>query len=175
VEEAAEIVEPIVYGMAIALFGVLLLHSILGIIDYREFEWLRVGLPTNLGFVLAFIWLIAAIFGELGVPVHRPIVLLSIATVVLLAAVTRTTPAIVGALVLLVLGFDRRARALIALSTVFFLVFSAFYYYSLQITLLQKSGVLVASGVVCLAAWAFVRTQAPADALETAPAAGEAL
>ena len=59
-------------------------------------------------------------------------------------------------MLMLALGFDRRARALIGLSTVFFLTFGAAYYYGLNLTLLQKSGILAASGAFCLMASAFV-------------------
>ena len=58
---------------------------------------------------------------------------------------------------MLILGFDRRARSLIALSILFFLAFGTAYYYGLHLTLLQKSGILAASGVFCLIASLFVR------------------
>jgi uncharacterized membrane protein len=56
-----------------------------------------------------------------------------------------------------VLGFDRRARGLIVLGALFFLGYGAAYYYDMRLTLLEKSGILVLSGVICLAAWAALR------------------
>ena len=49
------------------------------------------------------------------------------------------------------LGFDRRNPLLIELAVAYLLVFGAMYYYSLDLTLLEKSGILVGSGALCLA------------------------
>ena len=86
-----------------------------------------------------------------------PEALLSFVAIIAIGAITQSTPAITATMLMLVLGFDRRARALIALSTVFFLMFGTAYYYGLHLTLLQKSGILAASGAFCLMASAFVR------------------
>jgi uncharacterized membrane protein len=49
------------------------------------------------------------------------------------------------------LAFDRRDRVLLAAAAIFLVAFGAFYYYSLHLTLLEKSGVLIGSGVLLLA------------------------
>jgi uncharacterized membrane protein len=78
------------------------------------------------------------------------------ATPLLLALVTLSTPGIIAAVALFVLGFDRRNRVLIALGIAFLVKFLALYYYSLDMTLLEKSIVLAASGLVLLAARAYI-------------------
>ena len=57
------------------------------------------------------------------------------------------------------LGFDRRRSGLVGLAATFLIGFLGIYYYSLTLSLLQKSAVLVASGAVCLAAAAFFRAR----------------
>ena len=157
--DAEEIVEPVMYGLAIALFALLIVSTLMAIFNAREImdERLLIGSPTAIGFVVALLWLVASIFKEHGVPLGRPEALLSFAAIVALGAITRTTPAITATLLMLILGFDRRARSLIALSILFFLAFGTAYYYGLHLTLLQKSGILAASGALCLIASLFVR------------------
>ena len=49
------------------------------------------------------------------------------------------------------LAFDRRNPVLLGLGVLFLLVFASVFYYSLNLTLLEKSGVLVGSGVLLFA------------------------
>jgi hypothetical protein len=160
-EEAADIVEPVVFGLVISLFSVLLADMIFRVIELREVAHL--GLFTIAGFVLMLLWLASAILIEHGVSLLGPEALLALAGIAAIGALTRSTPAIVATMAILVLGFDRRSRGLVALATVFFLAFGGFYYYNMQLTLLQKSGVLAASGSVCLLAAAFLRARVAAE------------
>ena len=50
-----------------------------------------------------------------------PEALLSFVAIIAIGWITQSTPAITATMLMLMLGFDRRARALIGLSTVFFL------------------------------------------------------
>lgn len=161
-DDRAEIVEPVMYGLAIALFALLIVSTALLMFGASEFSIKEtrpflIGAPTAYGFVLALLWLTASIFGEHGEQPTSQEALLSFASIIAIGWITQTTPAITATMLMLVLGFDRRARALIALSAVFFLMFGAAYYYGLHLTLLQKSGILAASGVFCLIASAYVR------------------
>jgi uncharacterized membrane protein len=69
-----------------------------------------------------------------------------------------------GALVLVMLGFDRRRAGLVGLGSAFLIGFLGLHYYSLALTLMQKSAVLVGSGLVCLAGAAFFRRAVPEEA-----------
>jgi len=157
VELQAERLEPVVYGVAIALVGFLLTHTVIVVGEILEMHWAGLGLVTIAGINLALLVLVAAIFLEHEVPLARPEALGAFGLIILLGAITRSTPGVAATLFLLVLGFDRRARGLMTMAITFFLFFGAAYYYDLRLTLLQKSGILVLSGVVCLAAWAVLR------------------
>ena len=89
------------------------------------------------------------------------------AAVVAVGALTLSAPAVSGALLFVVLGFDRRRPGLVALAAAFLVGFLGLYYYSLSLTLLQKSVVLVASGAVCLAAAAFFTSRVTAPEVTT--------
>jgi uncharacterized membrane protein len=71
--------------------------------------------------------------------------------------ITRSAPGIAATMLLLVIGFDRRASGLIALAVTFFVGFGALFYYDIDMTLLTKSGILIVAGVLCLAAWTAIR------------------
>ena len=98
---------------------------------------------------------------EHGSALTDPTPMTAIGGAIAIGLLTMSTPAISGALLLIVLGFDRRRSGLVGLSAAFLVGFLGLYYYSLALTLLQKSVVLVASGVVCLVVSAlFRRSQA---------------
>jgi hypothetical protein len=161
-DDRAEIVEPVMYGLAIALFALLIVSTAVRIFgvspsDIKEVRAVLTGMPTAFGFVLALLWLTASIFSEHGTQPSAPDALLAFVAIIAIGWITQSTPAITATMLMLTLGFDRRARALIGLSILFFLMFGTAYYYGLQLTLLQKSGILAASGAFCLMASAFVR------------------
>lgn len=80
------------------------------------------------------------------------------ALVALMLALAVTSGILTGVL-LLVIGFWHMHRSLIVLGAVSLVGFLAQYYYSLEITLLAKSMVLVGSGVVLLVFWWAMRTR----------------
>ena len=158
-----ELVEPIGYGAVVAMFGLLLAQTLMlqsGVTGGRDTVlagWILVRWPLAIVLMAALLWLMHVIVAEQRVEPTRPAVLLATAGVLALGVLTRSTPAIPATLLMLVFGFDRRRPALIGLAAAFLMVFGAFYYYNLELTLLQKSGVLIGSGVLCLADAAFVR------------------
>jgi Domain of unknown function (DUF4401) len=160
-DEGLEIVEPMMYGCAITLFTQLIVSTAITMFggpgDVDDIRWLLIGSYTTIGFVAVLLWLVASIFDEHGVSLGSHEALLAFAAIIGIGWITQSTPAITATILMLTLGFDRRARALIALSIVFFLMFGTAYYYGLHLTLLQKSGILAASGAFCLMASAFVR------------------
>jgi hypothetical protein len=99
---------------------------------------------------LALAALATAVLAERGVaPSARTA--LAVGAVVALGAATVQSPGVVAGVAVLVLGFDRRRPVLVGLAAVFLLAFGGVYYYSLALTLGAKAGVLVASGLLCLA------------------------
>jgi uncharacterized membrane protein len=67
-----------------------------------------------------------------------------------LAAVSLNAPGIIGALFVLATGFHRGNRIITGLAVAFMAVFLSAYYYNMEITLLSKSYVLLASGAILL-------------------------
>jgi Domain of unknown function (DUF4401) len=151
--ELAEMLEPVGYGTVAAVFAVLLFSSVFAIADdlmrgpqsTRVNAW-HLGPATTAGITIALMALTAKVFTELRT--HPAI---TAATPILLGVLTLWTPGIIAAVALLALGFDRRNRTLIALAAAFLVEFTAAYYYTLRMTLLEKAGILVASGLFLLA------------------------
>jgi hypothetical protein len=161
--ETAEMLEPVGYGMIAGTFAVLLFSSIFAIADdlvrgtgsTRVNAW-HLGPLTTIGITAALVALELAIFSEQRVTPRVEAVVVAVAATVLLGLLTLSTPGIMAAITVLTLGFDRRNRILIGLAIVFLIKFASFYYYSLRMTLLEKSIVLVASGLLLLAARAYL-------------------
>jgi uncharacterized protein DUF4401 len=161
--EVAEMLEPVGYGIVVGMFAVLLFSSIFAVADdlvrgprsTRVNAW-HLGPLTTVGITAALIALELRIFSEQRVKPHVEAIVVSIAATVLLGLVTLSTPGIMAAITVLMLGFDRRDRVLIALAIVFLVKFASVYYYSLRMTLLEKSMVLAASGMLLLAARAYI-------------------
>jgi uncharacterized membrane protein len=160
--ELAEVLEPVGYGTLTALFGVLLFSTIFALADdlvrgsrsTKVNAW-HLGAATTLGITAALIALELRIFAEQRLKPRREAVVVAIAATLVLSALTLSTPGVMAAVTVLTLGFDRRNRILIGLAVVFLVKFSSAYYYSLRMTLLEKSTVLVASGLLLLAARAY--------------------
>ena len=160
---AAEMLEPVGYGIIAAMFAVLLFSSIFAVADdlvrgtrsTRANAW-HLGPLTTVGITTALIALERATFAEQRVKPQIEAIVMAVAATALLGVVTLSTPGIMAAIAVLTLGFDRRNRILIGLATVFLVKFASFYYYSLRMTLLEKSVVLVASGLLLLAARVYI-------------------
>ena len=75
-----------------------------------------------------------------------------IATMGVLLLATFTTPGILAAIGLMVLGYARRESELTGLGILFFPVFIVIFYFEWKTSLLTKSWILAGSGCVLLAA-----------------------
>ena len=69
---------------------------------------------------------------------------------VLFCAITINSPGLIAAMFTLILGFYRGHKLLMSISFVFFAGFLFFFYYDLQMTLLNKSLILMGSGVLLI-------------------------
>jgi uncharacterized membrane protein len=168
--EHHELVAPVTAGAIVSLFALLILSTFAGSIgvELTSLRALVQGAGTTAAAVVGLLWLVHEVMDE-----HEPgrfgiEAIAASAAIVLLAALTWRTPAITTTLLIIVLGFDRRSRTMIGLAIAFFLAFGALYYYNLSLTLLQKSGVLAGSGVLCLAVWGVLRRFAVPDEAEGA-------
>lgn len=93
----------------------------------------------------------------------------------LVAAMTAQVPGLLAALVVMLLGVHRREPLLLGEGVVAFVFFVGWYYYALELTLLQKSIALVVSGGVLLAgAWFLSLRHPPARPAPAGPSLPEA-
>jgi hypothetical protein len=83
--------------------------------------------------------------------------LLALVATVVIAVVTRDAPGVAAALLVLTLGHAVGSRMLLGLGVAGLLGWLSYYYYSLQMTLLAKSGVLAVTGVALLVMWLVIR------------------
>ena len=70
---------------------------------------------------------------------------------ILFSAITLHSPGLIAALFTLVLGFHRGNKLLISISFVFLAGFLFFFYYNMEMTLLNKSFILMGSGALLIA------------------------
>ncbi len=118
----------------------------------------RLGWPTTIGMAVVSLWIAWDVLRERGVPPTSPLALAAFGSLAILAAVGWTEPGFVAAAGLMVLAVHRRERLLFGLSIAFLVAFGVHYYYSLELDLMAKAGILVGSGLVFLAArWGLLR------------------
>lgn len=91
---------------------------------------------------------------------------LALGAAIVVALLSLTAPGLASALLILLLGFAAGNRILIALGILSLLGFVAHFYYSLHATLLEKSGILAATGLCLLAAHFLMRRLLPAVGAE---------
>ena len=155
-EDLDEMIEPVRYGMIAVLFGAMLVRTfaVTGRSSFalgpgREFS--ELGPLATVGCTLALVALVWKILDEHGVALNGTISFALLAGATAFGFGTLDSPGVVAGVTVVALAFDRRDRALLVMAAVFLLTFLALYYYSLDLTLLQKAGVLSASGLLLLA------------------------
>ena len=160
--DLAEMLRPVGYGTVVGLFGLLLFSSLFAAAAMNLFATARpgprqFGPATAVGITAALVALQVAISKEQRPRPHAEALVVAILASLVLCWLTLWTPGVVAAVAALALGFDRRDRVLVGLAIAFLVKFASVYYYSLQMTLLAKSMVLVAGGLVLLAARGYLR------------------
>ncbi len=138
---------PLGYAMALSvpanLFLVVLPEHVI------ELQWW----PANVVLAAALLWLYPWAAGGWSRLREEPMIVAMTATVCLAAV---TTPGVLAAIGLMVLGYARRDGLLLAMGMAFFPTFIVVFYYELETSLLTKSYILMASGAVLLLARAFL-------------------
>ena len=105
--------------------------------------------PANVVLAAALVWLFQWVAGGWDRLRTEPLMIAVIATMCL---ATFTTPGILAALGLMVLGYARNDRYLLAMGVLFFPVFIVVFYYEWEISLLIKSWIMAGSGAILLSA-----------------------
>ena len=140
----AELYRPVGYGVTVALLALLSLS----VTDDTEIErwWLSaVGLLALL-LVLEYL-----ILTESGLNLRDPVVLWLAGGTLTLIWPAWQTPGILGAILVLLVGFRCGNRLLLGLAAIFLAFFVIIFYYNLELTLLAKSLMLMGSGAIILA------------------------
>lgn len=153
-DSLAEMLEPVGYALLIVLFGALLARTVATTHSHWSLDLSRdvgsFGPLATIACAAALLALAWRVLDEHGSSLSSPTSFSVLAGVVLLGAGTMEAPGIVAGIAALMLAFDRRNTVLLGMAAIFLIVFGSFFYYSLEITLLQKSGVLVGSGLLLL-------------------------
>ena len=148
-----EMLAPVGYALVVAFFGLLLARTLATSthaswsIDVSRDAGALGPLPAIIC-TAALMTLVWKVLDEHGASLSTPASFGALGGAVALGAVTLDSPGIVAGVAMLMLAFDRRNRVLLGMAAIFLIVFGSFYYYSLHLTLLAKSGVLVGSGLI---------------------------
>lgn len=153
----ANAIRPGGYGLTLALMmvvtmlastshtGMFFFNQRLPVIEYHV--WIGAGVSG-----LALLWAVYRLLIREGVqPASRAGVRMLAATSIL-AIATLKAPGLAPATLILLLGFSNGNRVLFGLGVAALLGYLSFYYYSLEITLLQKSELMAATGIALLTA-----------------------
>ena len=107
-----------------------------------------VGTAAIVGVLIATVW---ALLRDAGVPAGSKVAIATWLAVVALAAAAWPVPGLTVALIVMLVAFATGHTALMGFAILAMLGALGHYYYSLQATLLVKSGALLATGLVLLA------------------------
>ncbi len=145
------------YGLALAAVVIAVMHgerSIAWILDQRRTPvggligmWIGAALTSA-----ALIWAVVQLLARENVSRDSAQGKIAIIGAIILAVATLKAPGIGPAAAVLVIGFANGNRILAGLGILALLCYLSHYYYSLQLTLLEKSGVLASTGIALLAA-----------------------
>jgi hypothetical protein len=135
---------PLVYSLPIALFAICGLAQV-GLFP-TTYWWV-----SAIGLAVVLLYLGYQILSDLAIQPQSAVGLWFIAALVLVMIPAWQTPGIVAALIVLLVGYWRGNTLLLGLAMLFLLLFLGAYYYNLDITLLNKSYILMGTGVVLLA------------------------
>jgi uncharacterized membrane protein len=149
--DVAEMLTPAGYALIVALFGTVLAGSVTHLrqLSIDPGAAIRVGRGMTVAVMLLLAYFAWRINDEHRMSGTRA-GFAAISGVLVLGLATLSTPGIITGAAVIALAFDRRDRVLLGMGVLFLLVFGSMYYYSLHLTLLEKSGVLAGSGVLLL-------------------------
>lgn len=157
------------YGLALTAVIAAMMHGDLasGLFHGRTHA-ISLGEPGlwlgRLASLAVLLWAVAALLRREGLGFSSGQGRVGLAGALILGVASIKAPGVGPAVAILVVGFANADRVLQGLGIVALLGYLSHYYYSLQATLLLKSGLLVATGIALLAARLAMRHWWPADA-----------
>ena len=157
------LLSPVVFALAITLFGSLLARSFSDVVhELRELGMHSPLALLTLGLAVVTMYTAARVLQELGVEVSGAVGVTVFVSLGLTALLTLHTPGVIAAAGVLALAFHRRSVVMLGVAVAFLIAFGAFYYYDLSLTLLAKSLALLGSGAVLLGLRLFILRRFPA-------------
>jgi hypothetical protein len=157
---------PIAYGLTLGLINVEIFNwggkpFLAAFARPDAVDWARpwMGELLVLATLLFVVWRLIA---RAGWEPREPRSMMALATAALIGGASLKAPGIAAGFIIVLLGFSNGNRVLWGLGIASLLLYVSGYYYLLDATLLFKSGVLAASGVVLLGArWLLLRRIVP--------------
>lgn len=139
---------PLRLGLIFSLIGLLFIVGKGGHIGGLEFSYIWFSSLVIIG---ANLFSINKIMGSLEIEQGKRTLVMALATVIFLPTIF--SPFISGAILILILNYHLGCRTGIAIGVISLIYSVSQYYYDLNLTLLQKSIVLMLSGVLFLLAY----------------------
>jgi len=164
------ILRPVSYGAVVGLFGALIWELFADDSIYQASEsWPTAPVLTSTAIALMVLYVVWGILQTYDVPATSVMGGSALAFVILLALPSLLAPGIMAALLVLLLGHQYGDRIMMTLGVLTIYGFIGQFYYSLATSLLLKSIIMMASGVVLLIGWALLRRQVPLPTETPAP------
>ncbi len=150
----------LLYSAACALFVTLLLLTT-NLFQQRlwipplsiELQFIKVSL--SLALITVIFWVAKSTSIQSNQTLNIEALVIAIIGAVLLGYFS--TPGIIFSLLLLILAYHKNALKLAALGSISLAVFLCYFYYSLKLTLLEKSSLLIVSGLILLAGAFYIK------------------
>ncbi len=140
---------PLMYGLLFSLCASALFlasHAKFGYWRHEEFiDSTFVTLLFTGGLIASVYWIVGGVIEKLKSEPLR----LAFLGIILLGLIS--APGIILSIILMVLGYAKHGKVMVIMGALLVPVFLFFYYYNLDVSLMEKSGVLVGSGVALLA------------------------
>jgi hypothetical protein len=153
--------------VAWALLASFLFAMITSVMEGDNF--LRVGPAASVSASLSLAVLVYAVAREHGARAVSEPVLVALVVVAVLGAVMLRSPGVPAALFAMLLAFHRRSPVMLGLATLFLITFGVFFYFRMDLSLLSRGLVLVASGALLFAVREYVRRRFGPIAVEELP------
>lgn len=143
-----DLLQPVAYALALALLFWEAPLSASWLFGYGGDTW-RFAVPRFLA-PMAYGFTCVALAGTVARELAPRVWSYWAAAVALVCAAAALAPGLVAALLVLLLGFAAGRRVLVGMALLAAIWYLGAYYYRLQITLLEKSGVMLATGAVLI-------------------------
>lgn len=147
-----------IYGLALAAVQTAVMHDhrLADLILYHNHHGLDLGAPGvwlgRLALLAVFLWVVMALLKREKLSLSSGSARLAMAGALVLGLVSIKAPGVGPAAAILIIGYANADRVLVGLGIFALLGYLSHYYYSMQTTLLEKSGLLIAFGIVLLLA-----------------------